>query len=86
MGLLLFYAWPEPGDSPLVRGPVAVVVVALMPGGLPGKVVWDGFFTCSVVRAGARSHPPVSSATGQCAAVPGPPAGPSGLWESRPLP
>jgi hypothetical protein len=34
----------EPGDSRLVRGPVAAAVVSLVPGGLPGKVVrgWLG--------------------------------------------
>ena len=65
-----------------------------VPGGLPGKVVWEwlwlvvswrhswrlapgarlagGFFTCSVVPAGARSYLPVPSATGQFVALPGP--------------
>jgi hypothetical protein len=36
----------EPGDPRLVRGPVAAAVVALVPGGLPGKVgpgiAWAG--------------------------------------------
>ena len=40
----------------------------------PGARLAGGFFTCSVVRAGGCSYPPVSSATGQCAAGAGPAA------------
>ena len=36
---------------------------------LPGARRAGGFLTCSVVLAGACSYPPVSSATGQCAAA-----------------
>ena len=45
----------------------------------PGARLAGGFFTCSVKRAGAYSYPPVSSAAGQCAAVPGP-AGILSAW------